>query len=534
MLKSLQQSFSDKCKRLCAVGSKSPSRTMGGKRRKGIAVVLVLGILAMTLALSYVMIRSQSETLSLQDNQSRAELARLAAFTGTSTALRQMHESTWTGVGTPISGRLDATTTYNVSYTVGDSALATNDPLYSEFPFRVTIESQGTSTVPNNAAIKSTYTVKTVVQLARRALNSGTSHTAWDDLQALTLYQWGSSSVSLNFPFKMSGNSTFLGTLQFCTDYPSGSSNIDRRYLQDLNAMRSAGQGDYRPLQGNLKWNGLLQSFEASDYVSNRLGVSTTSMLLSAFLTPPIVNPGDVTTYQLYPGGPTYNVANASAVYGSSISNASVQPSMTDNPLGLVRASSNCNIGSNCNFTGAFLFGNSSANDIVVSGTNVQLSGINLPAIEGNATTYQLPLMIAADEVRFTDGCGANVNGLIMAWQTTNFEYGTKNTNVAITGRAFTRGFNVRGRTEWDDTVVNWSGDYTSFLAQYNVNNPPSSKFFPLWLAAQRNLQAPPTLNLDPPTNGVRYHWPDWTQPIYGIGSGDAGLVWNTIRQEQG
>lgn len=502
------------------------------RKRRGVAVLLVLGILAMTLALAYVMVRSQSESLSLQENMGRADMARIAAQTGTAAALRQMHESTWGGVNSSIAGRVDSNTTYTVSYVVGDSGLATSDPLYSEYPFRVTITSQGTSASPSNSSIKSTYTIRTIVQLARRALNTGTSHYAWDDLQNNTIYQWGSETIDFHFPFKSSGNVILFGTLQFCSDYPSNSTAA-RRYLQDLNGMRTAGLGDYRPFQGNIRWNTSFQSGTTSDYVSNRLGLSTTSMF-SMYSSPPISSPGDVTTYRLYPGGPTYSLGNASGQFGTTISDATVQPSMTTNPLGLYRSSSSCAIGNNTTFTGALLFGNSSATNVVVSGTNVQLNGVNLPPLENSSTAYQLPLIIAADSARFTSGCQANVNGCIMAWQGLVVDRGAKTTSLNITGRAFVKDIDVGGRAEWDDDVIDWSTDYSDFTAQYDINNPASTKYFPQWMANQRGLSTAPAIGITPPTTAVRYHWPDWTQPVYGIGSGDAGLVWNIIRREEG
>lgn len=513
---------------LCKTATPRPHR----HKRKGVAVLLVLGILAMTLALAYGMMRTQSESLTLIDNAGRADMARIAAQTGAAAALRQMHESTWTGVNTPLSGKLDANTTYYVTYAVGDSALSPTDPLYSEYPFRVTITSQGTAASPSNAAIKSTYTTKTIVQLARRKLNAGTSSSVWTDINNNTIYQWGATTVNIPFPFKSSGNVILFGTLQFCTDYPS-SSTATRQYLQDLNGMRIAGIGDYRPFQGNIKWNGVYQSGTTSDYVTNRLGLTTTNML-SMYGTSPISNPGDVTTYRLYPGGPRYTLVDVYTQFGSTISGVTLAPNMLTNPLGLYRASSSCKIDSNTNISGSLMFGSSSVKDVIISGTNVQISGIPLPAMENSSTAYHLPTVMAAELIQFNSGCQANVSGLIMAWQNLDIDRGNADTIVNITGRAFTKDLDVWGRTEWDDSHVDWYSEYTNFLAQYDVNNPASIKYFPQWIGNRLGLSPAPTLSITPPTTAVTYHWPDWTQPIYGIGSGDAGLVWNIIRREEG
>ncbi|MFO0885250.1 MAG: hypothetical protein U0894_13855 [Pirellulales bacterium] len=63
---------------LCKTATPRPLR----HKRKGVAVLLVLGILAMTLALAYGMMRTQSESLTLIDNAGRADMARIAAQTG--------------------------------------------------------------------------------------------------------------------------------------------------------------------------------------------------------------------------------------------------------------------------------------------------------------------------------------------------------------------------------------------------------------------------------------------------------------------
>ncbi|MFO0885252.1 MAG: hypothetical protein U0894_13865 [Pirellulales bacterium] len=50
------------------------------------------------------------------------------------------------------------------------------------------------------------------------------------------------------------------------------------------------------------------------DYVTNRLGLTTTGMF-AMYGSSPISNPGDVTTYRLYPGGPSYSLGNVHVVW---------------------------------------------------------------------------------------------------------------------------------------------------------------------------------------------------------------------------
>ena len=77
--------------------------------RRGMAVLLVLGVLAITLAVCYATLRGQGTTAQLARNNSRALQARAAAHSGLAAALRKMSESTWSGVGVPLTRRSRAT-----------------------------------------------------------------------------------------------------------------------------------------------------------------------------------------------------------------------------------------------------------------------------------------------------------------------------------------------------------------------------------------------------------------------------------------
>src|SRR5687767_12363520 len=106
---------------------------------RGIATVLVLGILAIAVALSYSVMRSQTTAVQIQTNTRHIAGARLAAMTGMAAALRKMHELSWTGVATGFNANINGTQRYTVSYATGDSSLLPADPNYSDYPFRVTV-----------------------------------------------------------------------------------------------------------------------------------------------------------------------------------------------------------------------------------------------------------------------------------------------------------------------------------------------------------------------------------------------------------
>src|SRR5262245_60063184 len=70
-------------------------RGRGRIARRGIAVVLVLGLLAITLAISYATLRGQGTTTQLAVNNSRALDAHVAAQSGVAAALRKISETGW-------------------------------------------------------------------------------------------------------------------------------------------------------------------------------------------------------------------------------------------------------------------------------------------------------------------------------------------------------------------------------------------------------------------------------------------------------
>ena len=74
-------------------------------RPRGMAIVMVLGLLAITLAISYATLRGQGTTSQLARNNSRALDARVAAQSGLTAAVRKISENSWSGVDTPLVAR---------------------------------------------------------------------------------------------------------------------------------------------------------------------------------------------------------------------------------------------------------------------------------------------------------------------------------------------------------------------------------------------------------------------------------------------
>ncbi|HPP53384.1 MAG TPA: hypothetical protein PK777_10565, partial [Thermoguttaceae bacterium] len=94
----------------------------------GVAVVMVLMVLAMTLAVCYAMLRTQSTTLLIQENEQLQNLARQAAMSGLRAALQRMHSADWSGGSSSFQETISSNQSFQVSYTPGDSLLTAADP----------------------------------------------------------------------------------------------------------------------------------------------------------------------------------------------------------------------------------------------------------------------------------------------------------------------------------------------------------------------------------------------------------------------
>ena len=209
-------------------------------------VILVLGILAMTLAVSYATLRSQTVAAQIQNNGQMRTAARQAALVGLAVGLCKMHEAAWSGVGTSHAGQLSSTQKYTVSWVQGDTALEAPGGDMSEWPYRVTVRATGTAT---DAALGSTATwqAEAVVRLVPKALS--TRPPDWSTMLQYTVFQADKKKFLLEIPCHVRGSLLVRGSLEVANKYPSHST-ARVRYLSDLNQMRLAGKPDYRLLTG--------------------------------------------------------------------------------------------------------------------------------------------------------------------------------------------------------------------------------------------------------------------------------------------
>jgi len=193
--------------------------------RRGVTIVVVLGLIAMTIALSYAMIRTQAMSVQIQQNLDRRSSARPAAITGLTIAIRKMHDADWEGIDSVVASRLGDNDGFSASYATGDASLSEDDPDYDEYPFRVTITSIGYATDPADPSEKAIHEAEAVVQLVRRQFSdrpaNWTDVQQYDDDTPYTIYQWGNTDVVIELPSQINGAVHFQGPVNLCDDYPT-------------------------------------------------------------------------------------------------------------------------------------------------------------------------------------------------------------------------------------------------------------------------------------------------------------------------
>lgn len=493
---------------------------------------MVLGMLAITLAVSYALMRAQVQTSLLQNNSQTNVLARQAAEAGLMRAIRKMSiEGEWEGVGTTMTGNVDSQSSYSVTYTAGDASLLPADPNYSQYPYRVTVISTGTALNGGDATLPTTYTVSAVLQLVRRALNTSAKPSRWDEMNAFTCYQWNASgsanNVDMDLPIQIQGDACLMGKLKFAQNYPPYT-NPRQQYLQDLKLMKDETGLDYRPFTGNVALGAGRQDAATAGELTSWLGLSVTSPAPIAGTPWGYINAPE--TYQLYAGGPTYTVGNIASTYGTSPTGTVITPSVLTNPLGVFHTGNDVTFGAGTKFTGV-LFANG-GRDLTLNGANTELNGVSM-TLDGASSTIQVPVFMGSDQLIVANSTVSSVNGLAICWGSFVISSGSKNTVFQMQGRLFSDILNLSTRTEWSNlNSSDWTTQYNLFGVQKIL--PVGVKYFPQWMdVSLYQLNMKPKIVFQPPTN-TSYHWPNWGQPIYTKAAGDAGLRWNIVSWKDG
>ena len=307
---------------------------------------------------------------------------------------------------------------------------------------------------------------------------------------------------------------------------PSGSPRA--RLLRDFEAMRVAGLGDFRPFSGPINAPRLLTSAHERQLIESDSNITFNDVPVGSG-TSPVPHPGNVTSYRLYPGGQAYSPTQL----GSSLDNASFAPDPKANPLGLVTRQSQLVVNDNVTIQGTVLVHDSgSSGRIELRGQGIHIAPLSLPLLYGDSTVYQLPSLMARDDIEVYDGSSSSLSGLIMAWDDLQCFQGQQSTAMSVTGQVVVGELEIEGRDEWDTSSAWWDSHHKEFLAQLGSSSAVS--FFPVWLKTNHGLDYEPRLTIQPDPTGVRYHWHDWSQPLFAAHPDDGGLRWDLLDWQDG
>jgi len=488
------------------------------RTRRAVATLVVLLLLAVTLALSYAMMRSQAMDLRIQQNASLRPAARQAALTRMSLAIRAMHRGDWGGIDQPVIDSLGRYARYEVTYTTGDASLVSqpDHPDAGDFPYRVTLDATGFATDPSDLERVSTHRVRAVVRLAPRNLADEPSD--WRRMQRYTIFQTEKEPFEIDIPCRLEGPIRLQSRLKFAIHYPDDD-DVWFRYLQDLNAMRLAGRPDYRPFNGPVYFPYFLQEWKYYSGLKHALGVSTVERWVNE-VGWDWIRPTSLTDYQIYPGGPVYTIP----AIGDTLRNTTLEPDPLINPLGLYYRGGNISIRENVTIRGTLFC----KDEIKIEGPNVHFQPVEMPALEGEEGTLRLPAATCQKLTVKPAGEGS-ISGLVAVFDEFEIDKSAETQQFAIEGRVVTGKFLVKARDPWPD--VKWKERYAEFESQLEGSEGAIEPYFPEWMHKKWGRDPRPLVSVtpDPDPESVRYHWKNWQDPVYVPDPDDEGLRWNLL-----
>ena len=339
------------------------------------------------------------------------------------------------------------------------------------------------------------------------------------DGKQLTLYKDG---VAVGSTVKTGALDTNSDVPVYIGDNPPGSTRA--RYLRDLESMRAAGEGDFRFFSGPIDLPRSRSSAEDLSLLEDDLNITLNDIAASDAA--PVSHPGEVLTYRLYPGGMAYS---ATTINESTLRSVSYAPDVQSNPLGLFYRNGALTIDDGVFLRGTLIVdGIGSVPDLNVEGYYINFTPTNLPALDGSSETVQLPLLYVKDDIEFGSNSASMFQGLIMACDKYEVRSGGSATYMYVVGQVLSKEFKIYKRHEWDNGETWWRNLANAFLNQLEGPNPTS--YFPQYVGPQLGSpSASPSMQILPPASGVRYHWHDWSGPLFVPHANDSGLCWDIV-----
>jgi hypothetical protein len=489
-----------------------------GPARRGVAVLIVFLLLAMTLGLSYSAIRSQSVSATIQRNGERRASARQMAITGMTMALGKMQQTSWGGIASVVTGKFTDYETFRVTFATGDPRLTAGSTDDGDYPFRVTLLSTGYAADPDNPQCVATHRVRAVVQLVPRALSAAPSY--WSSMTGSTVYQWNTGEFELSPPCRIEGRVRLQGSLNLGRNM-LWDSDVRQGYYNDLNLWRQAGGSDWRPLNDRVSFYYWWQNSDMLYVLNALLGIPTSNV---PSVVPPYPSVATSTLrYTLYPGGRSYDVPTL----GITQQDVSHVPNPRENPLGILYRSSKIDVRDDVSVHGTLLTERSSNGDLFFYGKRIQLRPVDLPPLFGTSEPVQLPVVVCGDDFQVHTDAEVSIKGMVMCYD--DFEVVSDNhrdIDLELEGKLVVANLLIRPRNDWNSSETVWGNRWNTFHLQKSM--PAGIAYFPQWLE-KINLSSRPRIKFKPAETEARYHWPSLSAPIYVPAAGDAGLRWDLL-----
>ncbi|MEE8452852.1 MAG: hypothetical protein V3R99_13085 [Thermoguttaceae bacterium] len=443
-------------------------------RRRGVALLIVMLLLSMTLGLSYAAMRSQHTAMLIHRNFDCRASARQAARTGLSMAIRKMHQlDEWNGVGTTLTGTLSLDESFEVTYTTGDPTLLPGDLDYEELPYRVTLLSTGMAADPGRPETVAEYQVRAVVRLIPRAL--GEEPTDWKRMQDYTVFQTKSDSFDVDIPCRIEGRVRIQGPLRIALHYPNDDAAL-RRYLEDLRKMvTEAGMLDCRPFNGPVEYPLGIQDGTHQVRLEIMLGITAINVPVNE-VAADWVKPTSLTTYQIYEGGPVYTIRQLDTTLVEDL-----EPDPETNPLGIYYRNGTITIKNDVKIRGSLFC----RDDIRINGIGVNFEPVELPSLHGESDGVRLPVASCRNFLVESTG-GGSLRGLLAVFDRFEIKKGPDTMGFAMTGRLITRKLLIKEREPWN--TQNWSTLDGDYIEDFNDADTETTPYFPLWLQDERGL----------------------------------------------
>lgn len=366
--------------------------------------------------------------------------------------------------------------------------------------------------------------LKTTSWFYEKSPSSGSLNTnAWN-LLVLT-FDGGSNELTIYCNGVERGSWTAYGNAQSSSnlltwigDNPPGAARS--RLLEDLTRLATQGSGDYRPFSGNIALSNFTNEMSTVLSLYRQSGCSVQYQALSS--SAPANTTMSGSTYHLYPGGTLYEIPQLSGT----LQNTALAPDPATNPLGLFRSNGSVTLRDQVTLQGT-LISQTFGGKIRLRGNQISIQAVDLPPLDGDDTVYQLPALIAADDIETDSDVQIAIRGAVTTFGEMEVDSGDSDASLQIDGMVFTESFDLQASESWQNVASYSAIHFQNFLSG---KGPTTSENFVTWLdeTTSGKLQNRYRIGLpaDPPT----YQWLDLSQPLYQVGDGDVGLVWELVR----